>query len=187
MYSLVHAETRFVTGAGIVLVLWAVSRMQIALAVSPKKVFWTKMAVFIAPVIAIAWNATADLRLLARPEPFASWEAAQALHAAGVPAGARVGYIGTGLEAQWPHLAQVQIIAEIPDPGWNRYVALDNETRLAVLQKFAGTGAIAVVTRHAEVALSDPDFQRLTSTELFVRLFVRSESSHTPRASENYP
>jgi 4-amino-4-deoxy-L-arabinose transferase-like glycosyltransferase len=187
MYSLVHAETRFVTGAGIVLVLWAVSRTQIALAVSPKKVFWTKMAVFIAPVIAIAWNATTDLRLLARPEPFASWEAAQALHAAGVPAGARVGYIGTGLEAQWPHLAQVQIIAEIPDPGWNRYVALDNETRKAVLQKFAGTGAIAVVTRHAEVARSDPDFQRLASTELFVRLLVRPESSHTPRASENYP
>ena len=187
MYSLVHAETRFVTGAGIVLVLWAVSRTQIALAVSPKKVFWTKMAVFLAPVIAIAWNATIDLRLLARPEPFASWEAAQALHAAGVPAGARVGYIGTGLEAQWAHLAQVQIIAEIPDPGWNRYVALDNETRQAVLQKFAGTGALAVITRHAEVARSDPDFQRLASTELFVRLLVPPESSHTPRASENYP
>lgn len=187
MYSLVHAETRFVTGAGIVLVLWAVSRAQIVPAVSPKKVFWTKMAVFLAPVIAIAWNATTDLRLLAHPEPFASWEAAQALHAAGVPAGARVGYIGTGLEAQWPHLAQVQVIAEIPDPGWNRYVALDSETRQAVLQKFAGMGAIAVVTRHAEVARTDPDFQRLASTELFVRLLVHPEPSHTPRASENYP
>ena len=187
MYSLVHAETRFVTGVGLSFVLWALSRVQTATRVSSRSVFWAKLAIFLAPAIAIAWNVITDLKLLSHPHPFAAWEAAEGLHAAGVPPGAKVVYIGTGREALWPHLAQVQIIAEIPDPGWNRYVGLDGEARAAVLQTFAGTGATAVVTRHPEVARSNSEWQRLADTDLFVLRLVRPEPSHAPRASENYP
>jgi hypothetical protein len=187
MYSLVHAETRFVTGVGLALVLWALSRAQVAPAAAPQKILWAKVAVFLAPAIAIGWSLTMDLKRLTHPEPFAAWESAKALHAAGIPAGAKVGYIGVGLITQWPHLAGVQIIAEMPDPGWSRLVTLDRETRQNVLQKFADTGATAVLTGHAEVARSDPGWQALGNTGLFVLMLAHSEPSHTPGASENYP
>jgi hypothetical protein len=187
MYSLVHAETRFVTGVGLVLLFWALSRVQVAAAAAPKKALWAKMAVFLAPAIAIGCSATGDLKRLTHPEPFVAWESAQALHAVGIPAGAKVGYIGAGLVTQWPHLGGMQIIAEMPDPGWSRLVVLDPETRQGVLRKFADAGATAVVTGHAEVARSDPGWQPLGNTGLFVRMLVPSEPSHAPSASENYP
>jgi hypothetical protein len=187
MYSLVHAETRFVSGVGLVLVLWTLSRVQVAMAAPPEKVRWAKMAVFLAPAIAIGWSATTDVKRLAHPEPFVAWESAQALHAAGIPAGAKVGYIGVGLITQWPHLAGVQIVVEMPDPGCSRLVALDRETRQGVLQRFADAGVMAVLTQHAEVARSDPGWQPLGNTGLFVRILTRPEPSHAPGASQNYP
>jgi hypothetical protein len=187
MYSLVHAETRFVTGVGLIFVAWALSRLQIAAAAAPQKVRLSKIAVFLAPAIAIAWSVTTDLKRLAHPEPFVAWQSAQALHAAGIPGGASVGYIGAGLVTQWPHLAGVRIIAEMPDPGWSRLIALDPATRQHVLQKFADAGALAVVTGHAEVARSDSGWQPLGNTGLFVRILAQPESSRAPGASENYP
>jgi hypothetical protein len=187
VYSLVHAETRFVTGVGLVLVIGALSRVQVATSTAPQKARWAKMAVFLVPAIAIAWSVRTDLTRLMHPERFVAWEAAQALHADGIPVGAKVGYIGVGLITQWPHLAGVQIIAEMPDPGWSRLVALDPEIRQAVLRKFADAGATAVVTGHAEVARSDPGWQPLGTTGLWVRSLTPSEPSHAPGASENYP
>ncbi len=187
MYSLVHAETRFVTGVGLTFIAWTLSRVQIAAAAAPQKSRWAKIVVFLAPAIAIAWSATTDLKCVARPEPFVAWESAQALHSAGIPAGAKVGYIGAGLVAQWPHLAGVRIIAEMPDPGWIRLIALDPATRQSMLQKFADAGALAVVTGHAEVARSDSGWRPLGNTGLFVRILAQPESSRAPGASENYP
>jgi hypothetical protein len=187
IYSLVHAETRFVSGVGLVLIVWALSRVQVRTAAAPNNLRWAKMAVFLAPAIAVAWSLTTDLKRLTHPEPFVAWEAAQALHAAGIPLGAKVGYIGVGLITQWPHLAGVQIIAEIPDPGWSRLVAFDPETRQDVLQKFADAGATAIVTGRAEVARSDPGWQPLGNTGLFVRMLAPFEPSDVPGASDNYP
>lgn len=187
MYSLVHAETRFVTGPGLVLLVCGLSRVQTVPAVIGKRAFWAKLVVFVVPTIAISWDAATDLKRLAHPEPFVAWEAAQALRATGIPVGAKVGYIGSGLKAHWAHLAQLQIVAEIPDPAWNRFAALDDARKRIVLQEFAGAGAVAVVTSHAEIALDDPNWQRLGNTDLFVVILSRLEPSHAPRASENYP
>ncbi|HEY1471523.1 MAG TPA: hypothetical protein VGF61_20965 [Candidatus Acidoferrum sp.] len=184
MYSLVHAETRFITGVSLVLVFWALSRVQVASSTARQRALWAKTAVFLAPAIAIAWSVTTDLKHLTHPEPFTAWESAQALHAAGIPAGAKVGYIGTGLVTQWPHLGGMRIIAEMPDPGWGRLVALDPETRQGVLQKFADAGAIAVVTGHAEVACGDPGWRQLGNTGLFLRMLAPSEPSNALGASE---
>ena len=186
MYSLVHAETRFVTAVGLIFVAWTLSRVQVASTVSAEKILWAKTAMLLAPAIAIAWSVTTDVRRLAHAEPFVAWESAQALHAAGIPAGASVGYIGAGLVTQWPHLAGVRIIAEMPDPGWKRFVALDPEARQRVLQKFADTGATALVTGHAEVARSDPGWQPLGNTGVFVRMLERSEPTGPAGASDNY-
>jgi hypothetical protein len=185
MYSLVHAETRFVVGAGLVLVFWALSRVQAAAVTTRKSLRVAKRILLLAPSLAIGWSATSDVRRLARPEPFVAWEAAAALHAAGLPPGANVGYIGTGLEAYWAHLARLRIIAEIPDPGWSRFAALDSEAKQAVLEKFARAGVLAVVTRHAELARGDPAWQRLAGTDLFVLILAPPEPANSPRASEN--
>lgn len=185
MYSLVHAETRFVTGAGMVLVLWPLSRAQIAATLPRRRRTWAMPVVFLAPAIAIAWSTIFDLQRLAHPEPFVAWEAAKALHAMGVPAGAKVGYIGPGAEAHWAHLAGVQIIAEIPDPSWSRFAALDDEAKQAVLQKFAQIGAVAVVTKHGEIASDDPDWQPLPNTDLFAVLLAHAEPAGSRGANQS--
>jgi 4-amino-4-deoxy-L-arabinose transferase-like glycosyltransferase len=187
LFSLVHAETRFVAGAGLVLVFWVLSRVQAAARMPRKSIWVAKLIIFLAPSVAVAWSVITDLRCLAQPQPFVAWEAAKALRAAGLPIGAKVGHIGAGLEAYWAHLAQLRIIAEIPDAGRSRYAALDSEAKQAVLQNFARTGALAVVTRHAELTHGDLGWQRLAGTDLFVLIFAHPEPTHAPRASENYP
>ena len=171
----------------LVLIFWVLSRVQAAASIPRKSILQAKLIIFLAPTIAIAWSATTDIRRLVHPESFVAWEAAQALHAAGLPIGASVGYIGTGLEAYWAHLAQLRIIAEIPDPGGNRFAALDSEAKQFVLQIFARTGALAIVTRHAELARCHPGWQRLASTDLFVLIFRHPEPTYAPHASEIYP
>ena len=187
MYSLVHAETRFVTGVGLIFIAWTLSRVQIAAIARVPKSPMGKIRSLPGASHRHVWSATTDLKRLAHPEPFVAWEAAQALRAAGIPAGTNVGYIGAGLVTQWPHLAGVRIIAEMPDPGWSRLIALDPASRQSVLQKFADAGATAVITGHAEVAHSDSGWQPLGNTGLFVRILAQPESSRAPGASENYP
>jgi len=177
MYSLVHAETRFVSGVGLVFLLWILAAVQTSSSVNRQNVFWAKLVVFLVPAIAIAWNAASDANRLVKPEPFVAWDAAQALHGAGIPVGSKVAYIGPGLEAHWAHLAQVQIIAEIPDPGWRIFAALDGEKKHEVLKKFAEAGALAVVTKHEEVTRGDSAWQRLGTTKDFVVLLPRAEPS----------
>ena len=170
LYSVVHAETRFLTGPGLVLLLWPFSRAQIPTTLPHNRRAFAVLVLFLAPTIGIAWSTIEDLRRLAHPQQFLAWHTAEGLYNFGIGPGAKVGYLGSGLEVDWAHLAGVQIVADIPDPGWTRFAALDAHARQAIMQKFSQIGAVAVVTPHSEVARGDPRWQPLPESNLFVFL-----------------
>lgn len=176
LYSVVHAETRFLTGPGLVLLLWPLSRAQIPTTLPDKRRALAVIVLFVAPTLGIAWSTIEDLRRLTHPQPFVAWNAAQGLHSLGIGPGAKIGYLGSGLETYWAHLAGVQIVADIPDPGWTRFAVLDAGGRQAVMEKFSQIGAVAVVTRRSEIARDDARWQPLPETNLFVFLLSQSGS-----------
>jgi hypothetical protein len=168
MYLLVHVEARFVGGFGLVLLAAAFTS---AAPMRTTASGWAKLArvlMIVAPVLAIAWGAMADIRLLLSRQSFEQWHVAQALHSAGFPAGTKVGVIGMGLDAYWAHLAEVRIIAEIPEPDEESFLNMDSARRQAILQKFADFGSSALLTDKAAVAKSGSGWRQLGNTRLYI-------------------
>lgn len=105
MYSLVLVEFRYVAPFALMLLMWMLSRMKIATGAGPLLVRRFQFAIMLAPALAIAWAAGRDIYDVARNKPYELWVVAQRLHEMGISPGTDVGYIGTGLNAYWAHLA----------------------------------------------------------------------------------
>jgi hypothetical protein len=80
----------------------------------------------------------------------------------------RVGYIGTALDAYWAHLAQVRIIAEVPDSERTSFVQASPQQKREVMRKFHDLGGIAVLTKFPDVARSGENWQPISGTRYFV-------------------
>jgi hypothetical protein len=168
MYALVHVEARFVGGFLLMLLMNFLARARLS---SVKPAPWLPKAthiIVLAPVIAIAWSATQNVWEIAVPKSFEQWEVAQVLHNTGIPPSSDVGYIGTALDAYWAHLAQVRVIAEIPDPGVGSFVQARPEKKAEVMRKFREVGVKAVLTRYPGVAQSMQGWQPITGTRYFL-------------------
>ena len=168
MYSLVHIEFRYIAPFPLMLLMWMLSRMKIATGAGPLLVRRFHLVVVLAPALAIAWAAGRDLYEVVRNKPYEPWVVAQRLHEMGIAPGTDVGYIGTGLDAYWAHLAGLRIIAEIPDNEQSRFVAAEAARRQRVLALFSSVGAMAVVTRNAEAANSTDGWRPIPGTRHFV-------------------
>jgi hypothetical protein len=168
MYSLVHIEFRYIAPFPLMLLMWMLSRMKIATGAGPLLVRRFHLVVVLAPALAIAWAAGRDLYEVVRNKPYEPWVVAQRLHEMGIAPGTDVGYIGTGLDAYWAHLAGLRIIAEIPDNEQSRFVAAEAARRQRVLALFSSVGAMAVVTRNAEAANSADGWRPIPGTRHFV-------------------
>jgi hypothetical protein len=70
---------------------------------------------------------------------------AESLHRLGVQPGDKVASIGRTFDANWAHLAQVKIIAEIPRADANEFWAANEAVRSQALRTFGETGAKLVV------------------------------------------
>lgn len=168
MYALVHVEARFVGGFLLMLLMNFLARARSS---SFKPVPWLLKATYImvlAPAIAIAWSASQNVWKTIFPKSFEQWEVARVLHDEGISPASRVGYIGTGLDAYWAHLAQVRIVAEIPDPGVASFVQARPEEKDEVMRKFREVGVKAVLTKYPDVAQSMQGWQSITGTRYFV-------------------
>ena len=168
MYSLVHIEFRYIAPFPLMLLMWMLSRMKIATGAGPLLVRRFHLVLVLAPALAIAWAAGRDLYEVVRNKPYEPWVVAQRLHEMGIASGTDVGYIGTGLDAYWAHLAGLRIIAEIPDNEQSRFVAAEAARRQRVLALFSSVGAMAVVTRNAEAANSADGWRPIPGTRHFV-------------------
>lgn len=178
MYAFVVVKQRYVSGFALVLVFWILSSVRISFA--REEVFRKRalLAAILAPAMALLWPVTLNLRdLIQYPNvgvvggfgrsPYDQQVVADGLRDMGISPGTQVASIGSGLEAYWAHLAQVRIIAEIPENGAS-FVAVDPLRRREVLNKFLELGAKAVVTKNAEVARSTEGWREIGQTQYYV-------------------
>ncbi|HKV60670.1 MAG TPA: hypothetical protein VJO16_02055 [Candidatus Acidoferrum sp.] len=168
MYSLVLVEFRYVAPFALMLLMWALSRMKIATGAGPLLVKRFHFVVLLAPTLAITWAAGRDLYEVVRNKPYEPWLVAQRLHEMGIPPGTDVGYIGTGLDGYWAHLAGVRIIAEIPDEKQSQFIAANAARRQKVLALFSSVGAKAVITKNADAANSTDGWRPIPGTHHYV-------------------
>jgi hypothetical protein len=136
--------------------------------------------IVLAPTLAIAWSAARDSSRVIASEPFEQWEVARGLRDAGVSPGSTVGYIGTGLDAYWAHLAKVRIVAEIPESGVTSFAQASREQKGQVLGKFRELGVNAVLTKYPDVASSMEGWTRIAGS----RYFLWAPPASAPRLRE---
>jgi len=168
MYALVLVEFRNVAPYALLLLLWSLSKLGIVSGAKPVPLERLQRVMLLVPALAIFWAVANDLVAVIQNKPYEPWVVAQQLHAIGIRAGTDVGYVGTGLDAYWAHLAEVRIIVEVPDGDEPRYVAADAARRQQVLALFYSVGARAVITRNAAVAKSDDGWRPIPGTQHFI-------------------
>lgn len=167
MYSLILVKQRYVSGFALVLVLWILSSVRISFVDGEalrRRVLW---ATILAPALALLWPLGVNVRETIRNRPYDQQLVADGLRKMGIAPGTPVASIGSGLEAYWAHLAEVRIMAEIPEKG-ESFVAVDSLRRREVLNKFLALGAKAVVTNNAVVAHSTEGWQQVGQTQYYV-------------------
>jgi hypothetical protein len=168
MYSLVLVEFRYVAPFALMLLLWVLAKMRIVTGAEPQLMRRFQVVMVLAPALAVGWAAARDLYDLARNKPFEPWVVAQQLHTMGIPPGTDLGYIGTGTDAYWAHLAGVRIIVEIPDMEQSRFVAADAARRQEVLALFTSVGASAAITKNADAANPADGWRPIPGTHHFI-------------------
>jgi len=168
MYALILVEFRYVAPFAVILLVWVMSRLKIATGAGPLLVSRFHLVIILAPALAIAWAAGRDVYDLVRNKPYEPWVVAQRLHEMGIPPGTDVGYIGTGLDAYWAHLAGVRIIIEIPDQQQSQFIGAGTARRQQILELFSSVGAKAAVTKHADAANSAEGWRPIPGTHHFV-------------------
>jgi hypothetical protein len=168
MYALVLVEFRYVAPFALMLMMWMLARMRIVIGAERKLVKRFHVVVILAPALAVGWAAARDLYDVIRDKPYEPWVVAQHLHAIGIPPGTDVGYIGTGTDGYWAHLAGLRIIVEIPDIEQAHFVAADAARRQQVLALFSSVGARAVVTKNAAAANQADGWRQIPGTHHFV-------------------
>jgi len=168
MYALVLVEFRYVAPFALMLLVWMLARIRILGGAEPRLLKRFHLVFILAPALAVAWAVAHDLFDVMQDKPYEPWVVAQQLHAMGIPPGTAVGFIGTGLEAYWAHLAGVRIIAEIPSKEQARFIAADAARRQQVLALFSSVGAKAVITMNADVAKTADGWRQIPGTQHFL-------------------
>jgi hypothetical protein len=168
MYSLVLVEFRYVAPFGLMWMLWMLARMRTVTGAGPHLLRRFHFVMILAPALTVAWSVARDLYDLVRNKPYEPWVVAQQLQALGIPPGTDVGFIGTGSEAYWAHLAGLRIIVEIPAKEQSRFIAADAARRQQVLALFISAGARATLTRNADAANSVDGWRPIPGTHHFI-------------------
>ena len=168
LYALVLVEFRYVSPFVLMLLVWLVSRVELPRAIDSKFLHRLTLVALVAPIVAIAWPVIRDTRTIIRNAPDEQWQVASSLPAMGVPSGASLATIGSGLDGYWAHLAEDRIIAEIPTKNQGQFVEADAERKQSILQKFTNAGAQAVLTKNSDVANSMPGWHRIGNTQYYL-------------------
>ena len=113
------------------------------------------------------------------------WYVAEFLHRMGVQPGDKVASIGRTFDANWAHLAQVKIVAEIPRPVENEFWAANDAVRSQALRTFSKTGAKLIVAERAPSIAATLGWERIGNTGSYVYALPTSSEGaperHGPR------
>jgi hypothetical protein len=172
MYGLVYVEPRYV--AAYVVVLWLALLSGVRLPLSPE-FKRTSAAVVIFMVlllgVQIGGRVLTDFKNERGNPPQVQWVIAENLRHLGVAPGDTVAVAGDSVNNPWPHIAELSIVAETPDPGSESFWwAADPLAESRVFQAFAGTGAKALVVDRMPARNWSGDWQQIGNTAYFVHL-----------------
>jgi hypothetical protein len=177
LYGLVYVEGRYV--AVFVVLLWADVLANVRWPASPpaqRVASWLSLgAVGLMLVNLLVFNLDGLGALAATPSAGAvsataarppSWpgEVAEALQAAGVHTGDRVGIIGYAFDSFWARLARVRIVAEMPGTDAAPFWAGDPDEQARVTAAFANAGVRAIVAEDVPEEAVLPGWQPLGQT-----------------------
>jgi len=168
MYSLVLVEFRYVAPFALMLLMWGFSRMKFATAPGTLLLRRFYLVIILVPAVATAWAVARDVYDVVRNKPFEHWMVAKRFRELGIASGTDVGYIGTGLDAYWAHLAGVRIILEIPDEQQPRFFGASAARQQQVLDAFSAAGAKAVLTRNPATANLGDGWRPIPGTLHFI-------------------
>ena len=168
LYALVLVEPRYLAGFILTLLLGILAGVRVPPNSESKSVRCCLGLVAIAPMLSVAWACALDVKEIVHPKPFEQWGVAHELRQRGVAPGDSVGYIGTGRDAYWGHLAQLRIVAEVPDFARTAFVHASTAQKTEVLRTFGQLGVKAVLTKHSDVAHSTEGWQQIAGSRYFV-------------------
>ncbi len=152
MYVLVHMEARFM--ASFVVLVWIGLLSSVRLVDTPQSrrllacVTLAMLLPMIGTIGALAvGKGYAALRYAIQKDSPAhrQWDVAEFLHRMGVQPGDKVASIGRTFDANWAHVAQVKIVAEIPRRDENEFWTASDAVRSQALRTFGKTGAKLIV------------------------------------------
>ncbi|HVG46218.1 MAG TPA: hypothetical protein VM890_15855 [Longimicrobium sp.] len=160
MYALVTIAARYL-GAHLSILLVATLAGVVPTAKAHRR---TTPALLVAAAAAMAvslvpWGAQLAALAARGGMPDMGGEVARALHARGVPEGARVGVVGSGQTAFWARSSRVRIIAEAPNA--RRFWSAPPAEQAAVLSALTRAGATTVLADNAPGCERTPDWQPL--------------------------
>ncbi len=175
MYVLVHIEARFM--APFVVLFWIGLLSSVRLIDTPQSrrllacVTLAMLLPMIGTIGALAvGKGYAALRYSIRKDSPAhgEWYMAESLHRMGVQPGDKVASLGRAFDANWAHLAQVKIVAEIPRRDENAFWAANNVVRSQALSAFGKTGAKLIVAETVPSIATTLGWERIDNTGYYV-------------------
>jgi hypothetical protein len=173
MYAPVHVEPRMV--AAYVVLLWLGILSGVRLPASPQfKRIAAAVVLFMLVILCgqIAGRVVTDFKN-GISDPQVDWVVAKKLKEMGVAPGDTVAVAGDAVNASWPHIAELTIVAETRDLGKESFWwAADPQAKTRVFQAFAETGAKALVADRMPLPNWSADWQQIGNTPYFVH-FLR--------------
>jgi len=176
LYALVLVEFRYVSPFVLVILVWSLWRVRVLVSADLNYFRRASVVMIAALLLTLAWPVAHDLAEAIRPQAFEQLQVAEGLHAIGVPAGARVGFIGKGIQAYWAHLAGARIVAEIPEQGQAAFLAADDAKKRQVFEKFGEDGVAAVVMKAADKNPAAAGWLHIAGTPYYVYLIPGNPS-----------
>lgn len=178
IYALVHVESRFMGGFLILLLGAAFCSIQIPATAGGKSaarsVCWAAALILGAQ---IGWVILHGALRLATVHDFVDWDVSVSLHRMGVRDGDRVAAIGDVKAVHvWAFLAGVRIVSEVPEEGVADFWAASPEIQSEVFDKFAQSGARAVVVENVPAPQSG-DWVPVPRTDYFIRVLPHSPAA----------
>jgi 4-amino-4-deoxy-L-arabinose transferase-like glycosyltransferase len=190
IYSLVHAESRFI-GASVI-VVWSCLFAAVRLPVSdwsPRLYASCLAAACVAISISMTAQFARDFSQIAKGQVNRDWQIAQDLRRLGINSGDSVALLGheghpKAIDYYWAHLGHIRIVAEIPSEGVAAFWTAEPATRLRLFRLLSQTGARALITGTPPPVSQREDWQALGSTGYYAVLLAPYGSTATAYRKE---
>ena len=180
MYLLVHIEARFMAAFVVLFWLGLLSSVRLVDTPQARRLLACVTLAMLVPImgtigaLAVGKGYTALRYAIRKDSPaHIQWDVAESLHRMGVQPGDKVASIGRTFDANWAHLAQVKIVAEIPRRVEDEFWAANEAVRSQVLKTFGKTGAKLIVADRVPRYASTLGWEKIGHTGFYC-LFVAS-------------